>query len=99
MKLSLIFALWEIGKLCIGAERMKKADAVLGCCMLLMEIPYTAWGVWLLFHDFFGAALLWALAIAAFSIYGISKDAYMRFHPINCAASAAVLLWIFARKA
>ena len=87
IKLSLLFAIWEFSKL---------SDAAGGYMVLLLEIPYMAWGVWLLFFDFLPAVALWSLSIASIVVHLVfGKDATAKFYPFNCAISAVILAAIF----
>lgn len=100
IKLSGLFAVWEIAKFCIGHAAIRKATKnkerpELGCVLLMFELPYFAWGIWLLFADTNAAIILWSLA-ACRLVFEIRKT---RCLPLifgaDCAMSAITLGLIF----
>ncbi len=100
LKLSAIFAAWEIGKLIIGRRRLlaAKDDEQLGGLLLIFEIPYAIWGIWLLFGDINAAIVLWSLTMVSVVMYFINKELEAKFQPVNCALSAVALGAVFMGK-
>ncbi len=100
LKLSAIFALWEIGKIIIGRKRILEAakDSTMGCLLMIFEIPYAIWGIWPLFVDVNAAIVLWSLTIVSVVMYFVSKELEAKFQPVNCALSALALAAIFMGK-
>ena len=100
LQVSIIFALWELSKAIIGRERLNDAKELPGLALIILmyEIPYMAWLVWLLFHDLVGALLIWTISLISIVLYFRNKGAEARFHPFNCVFSAMILVGIFAGK-
>ncbi len=104
LKLSAIFAVWELGKLIIGRKRIlavkddKTDNNDLGCLLLVFEVPYAIWGCWLPFSDINAAIALWSLTIISTVLYFVNKPLEAKFYPVNCLLSAVALIAVFVGK-
>ncbi len=94
---ALVFALWEVTKAVIGKRRIDECVKTPELCFLIffVELPYTAWAVWLILHDAGGGAVLWGLGFIAIALHIMNRKAAYIFAPVNCGASFLALLAIY----
>jgi hypothetical protein len=97
LKIAGLFALWEIAKFFIGSEWMQEnvKRPEVGCTFFMFEVPYIAWGVWLLFTHTWPALALWGLKFAHIIVYMRFRSWYGLSGQVKSAASAALLVCVF----
>lgn len=97
IKLAGVFALWEIAKLFMGPGWMKEniKRPEIGGVVAMFELPYMAWGVWLLFSHPIPATALWGFGFAQVVIRFRLPDWDDITGRINCALSAILLAMVF----
>lgn len=98
IKLAGFFALWEAAKMIIGSEFLHKDKSIMPVIIVTLEVPYFAWGVWLLFTHLLPALIVWGLGFSAIVVYAKWRAHYQIFHRFDCAICAVTLTLIALGK-
>lgn len=105
IKFSLLWAVWEIVKVFIGAERYysiakSRTEDTRGerGFLALISLLYMAWAIWLTFHNPTAAMIMWGLTLVNFGVYYRTRKYWNVYSIFDGIISAGVLVAIYLGK-